>query len=412
MWCANCNRTSYSNICEVCGGKTQQDTPIELFWCDSCHIPVIVEASDTGTHYCPICGKQIRYLAKDLRPVFPEERLLLEIIQNKPFAYKNASVWASGSRYYIDGKTSNLSIDLLKKLDANKISIELEEFTIIRSQRFVRTLSSSKVRGEKSNLSVYYKEPNGNSYPIKPYECANTINKILPVGLSDYFFFDGERIQDINNKRDVVSAVRGLMGLDVAKVAVDHLDPSKSNSVIRKLQNDLKVGSDDTSRTLQRKSTQAASDLEAKQARLKKVDEEIEFAQAEKERFAEILRSTAEVRGLQTSRDSLERQLAGTESSVKSAQDRLIMDFNRDYFSFFIQPLLGRAKKVLSASTKQMEKVKQGMDVFNAYARGGIEWLYQEITANNASTTEDFLERVTVMVKEFSEDYLENESAL
>ena len=50
----------------------------------------------------------------------------------------------------------------------------------------------------------------------------------------------------------------------------------------------------------------------------------------------------------------------------------------------------------------------QGMEVFNAYARGGIEWLYRELTANNASTTEDFLERVTVMVKEFSEDYLEN----
>lgn len=128
MWCANCNRTSYSNICEVCGGKTQQDTPIELFWCDSCHVPVIVEVSDTGTHHCPICGKQIRYLAKDLRPVFPEERLLLEIIKNKPFAYKNASVWASGSRYYIDGRTSNLSIELLKKLDATKISIELDKY--------------------------------------------------------------------------------------------------------------------------------------------------------------------------------------------------------------------------------------------------------------------------------------------
>ena len=60
---------------------------------------------------------------------------------------------------------------------------EEKEFTIIRSQRFVRTFSGSKVRGEKSNLSVYYKEPNGNSYPIKPYECANTINKIF---LSDY----------------------------------------------------------------------------------------------------------------------------------------------------------------------------------------------------------------------------------
>ena len=148
MWCANCNRTSYSNICEVCGGKTQQDTPIELFWCDSCHIPVIVEASDTGTHYCPICGKQIRYLAKDLRPVFPEERLLLEIIQNKPFAYKNASVWASGSRYYIDGKTSNLSIDLLKKLDANKISIELDKY---RSQNsYIGKLPKNKVDAWKA----------------------------------------------------------------------------------------------------------------------------------------------------------------------------------------------------------------------------------------------------------------------
>ena len=54
------------------------------------------------------------------------------------------------------------------------------------------------------------------------------------------------------------------------------------------------------------------------------------------------------------------------------------------------------------------EKVKQGMDVFNAYARGGIEWLYQEITSNNASTNEDYLERLTVLVKEFSEDYIEN----
>ncbi len=31
MWCANCNKTSYSDVCEVCGGKTQQDTPIELY---------------------------------------------------------------------------------------------------------------------------------------------------------------------------------------------------------------------------------------------------------------------------------------------------------------------------------------------------------------------------------------------
>lgn len=129
MWCANCNRTSYSENCEVCGSKTQQDTPIELFWCDSCRVPIIVEASETSARCCPRCGKPIRYLAKDLRPVFPEERLLLEIIQGKPFAYEKSSVWASGSRYYIDGKASFLSIERLKGLDVQKISAELNKYS-------------------------------------------------------------------------------------------------------------------------------------------------------------------------------------------------------------------------------------------------------------------------------------------
>lgn len=129
MWCATCNRTSYSENCEVCGSKTQQDTPIELFWCDSCRVPIIVEASETSARCCPRCGKPIRYLAKDLRPVFPEERLLLEIIQGKPFAYEKSSVWASGSRYYIDGKASFLSIERLKGLDVQKISAELNKYS-------------------------------------------------------------------------------------------------------------------------------------------------------------------------------------------------------------------------------------------------------------------------------------------
>lgn len=128
MWCANCNKTSYSDVCEVCGGKTQQDTPIELYWCDSCRVPIIRELSDTSPMICPSCGKPIRYLAKDLRPVFPEERLLLEVIKGTPLAFINSSVWASGSRYYIDGKTANLSIETLKKIDVEKVVETLSQY--------------------------------------------------------------------------------------------------------------------------------------------------------------------------------------------------------------------------------------------------------------------------------------------
>ena len=128
MWCTNCNKASYSDVCEVCGGKTQQDTPIELYWCDSCRVPVIRELSDTSPMICPSCGKPIRYLAKDLRPVFPEERLLLEVIKGHPLSYLHSSVWASGSRYYIDGKTANLTIETLKKISAEEVAEILSQY--------------------------------------------------------------------------------------------------------------------------------------------------------------------------------------------------------------------------------------------------------------------------------------------
>lgn len=128
MWCTNCNKITYSDICEVCGSKTQQETPVEIYWCDSCRAPIIREVSNDHPLECPCCGNKIRYLSKDLRPVFPEERLLLEIIDGKPLAYKSASVWAADSRYYIDGKSTNLSIDRLKKLDSEKLSHQLESY--------------------------------------------------------------------------------------------------------------------------------------------------------------------------------------------------------------------------------------------------------------------------------------------
>lgn len=234
-----------------------------------------------------------------------------------------------------------------------------QEYTIVRSQRFSKTSSSSKVRGDRSSLYVSIKELNGNTYPIKPYECQETINKILPAGLSDYFFFDGERIQDINNKKDVVSAVRGLMGLDVAKVAVDHLDPSKAGSVIRKMQSELKGSSDQETKKYQNDLDSAISSLEDCKNRLLRIDSEIAFAKSERERLSEILRGTKEVRDLQKRRDDLNRNKVGAESGVVDSQDRFIADFNRDYFSFFVQPLLGRAKKVLADSNKQVEGIPE-----------------------------------------------------
>ena len=128
MWCTNCNKFSYFDTCENCGSKTQQDEPTEVFWCGGCRVPIIRKLSDTSPKVCPCCGNEIKYLSKDLRPVFPEERLLLEIIEGKPFKYAHSSVWACDSRYYIDGKSKNLSLEKIKKMDVQPIIKDLEKY--------------------------------------------------------------------------------------------------------------------------------------------------------------------------------------------------------------------------------------------------------------------------------------------
>ena len=124
MWCKNCNIETNDSICPVCGAETAEDLPVEVYWCDSCNIPLIHTANQIGKGSCPICAHKTRYLTADLRPVFPEERLLLALLVGKePCAFMENSVWAADSRYYIDGgKPINLSTKKLAETDTDKIA--------------------------------------------------------------------------------------------------------------------------------------------------------------------------------------------------------------------------------------------------------------------------------------------------
>lgn len=128
MWCKSCNRESNSYICELCGAATEQDTPILIFWCNDCKIPIIKSVDRIDKNICPLCEKETGYLCADLRPVFPEERLLIEILTAKPFEYINKTVWAADNRYYIDGESKVIPISVFKKSSAEQIADLLEKY--------------------------------------------------------------------------------------------------------------------------------------------------------------------------------------------------------------------------------------------------------------------------------------------
>ena len=126
MWCRNCNIETKESICPICGAATIEDTPVEVLWCSNCRVPVLKELSQTDKDICPRCGKKMKHMAADIRPVFPEERLLLEILlDEEPNAYIDKAVWAVNSRYYIDGKGVSLPSALFKTTDADKVARKL-----------------------------------------------------------------------------------------------------------------------------------------------------------------------------------------------------------------------------------------------------------------------------------------------
>lgn len=130
MWCKNCNRETEDERCELCGSVTEQDIPYEVFWCDECKVPIIKAANSIDKNICTLCNGNTTYLCADLRPVFPEERLLLEIIGAKPFAYHDKAIWASNNRYYIDGKVKLITTSFYKKNSPKVIRELLDQYSV------------------------------------------------------------------------------------------------------------------------------------------------------------------------------------------------------------------------------------------------------------------------------------------
>lgn len=85
MWCKNCNKEIFSKKCDVCGSTALEHAPFDIYWCDHCKTPVIKQANAPDRAMCPLCGEKTRYLCSDLRPVFPEERLLIELLLRLSF---------------------------------------------------------------------------------------------------------------------------------------------------------------------------------------------------------------------------------------------------------------------------------------------------------------------------------------
>ncbi len=117
--CPKCDVQCEQSTCPSCGSRA--DSKSSIFWCENCSVPVWDEE-------CHTCGAKARYISADIRPVFPQERLLLEILLEKPMAYANDSVWHTGTRYIVNGKAVMLPAKITSTADPDDIRKQLIEY--------------------------------------------------------------------------------------------------------------------------------------------------------------------------------------------------------------------------------------------------------------------------------------------
>lgn len=268
------------------------------------------------------------------------------------------------------GKTTFNTKDLLnvevfnsmEPTESATVSVEIELihenrlYIIRRSQKILKQYDG-RAKVDQETLKVQYKEQNGEMQEISFIESQNTINKILPEGLSDYFFFDGEHIADINNKKDVSAAIKGLMGLDVIGEAVKHLNPSLSSSVVSKLRKELDIGNDTRNSKLKEDIINEKRDLESVNKQIEQTTEEIEYFEDRKSKLEEIIRSNQVTKQKQLEKDRIERNIRYLESNIVNSEKRLVSDFSKNGFKFFASPLYEKAIKVLSEAKDEGEGI-------------------------------------------------------
>lgn len=147
-----------------------------------------------------------------------------------------------------------------------------------------------------------------------------TIELLLPSGLADYFFFDGEsmiadlRVKGKDSAGKLRKALYSMFDLDVIEAAIAHIGRTDlKTTALGKLY--LSKG------TISSGSEIAAikTNIEGAQARLERLSNNIESAQIEKEKKQSLIQSVSE-------------QIGGTKSKTEYERQRKILKGHRDTF--------------------------------------------------------------------------------
>ena len=208
--------------------------------------------------------------------------------------------------------------------------------------------SGALVRGDNPTTKICYLKDNGQTEPVKDARIRSVIQSILPEDLSDFFFFDTERVANVGERKDLTKSVKGLLGLSVLDNALIHLGKQESKkSVLGQLYRSVDLNGDDRARRALEAIQSAQENREGIRDRLSECTSEITKLSERKDQLDILLRNNEETKELQRKKERLESQINSEQKALASTTKALLADYSRSSLSYYLVPLIDQAEGLL-----------------------------------------------------------------
>jgi DNA sulfur modification protein DndD len=206
----------------------------------------------------------------------------------------------------------------------------------------------------RSEVFLLIAGDDGRWSPLPPPQVAeDVIGRILPKSLHQYFFFDGERIEQIgrsSNRAEVAEATKTLLGAKVLDSAIKHL----RNAVVSLEQELAGIGDAETKVLLTAKK-QKTQEIEQFTDRLAEIEQELVHWTELRQELGQRLRELGEVEQLQRRRDQLEAQEKENRDRLQQTKSLLKHALSTQSYTVFLTDITAQLHTLVREREEQGE---------------------------------------------------------
>ena len=317
-----------------------------------------------------------------LTPDNDEGKNVIVILGNNTFG-KSTFVLSFIWCLYGESRFSRKDDILNKKVEAQMkfgqqeyamVEVEFEDdnkcYTMTRTQQFTKG-QNGYLNFDKSFAKLTYVTEKGETKSLGSSQAMinEVISAILPKDLSSFFFFEGEKNNEITRK-DLGTSVRTLLGLEAFERMRTHLfgsssqtspAPSSVMGYYLEKQNDV---SNDKAKAEYAKAIAAKQAIEQIDIRIDEINTNISSYEKSIEEINEILRQAAPSKELQRRRDTIARDLRDEEEELVANNKKILSLFSRSSLPLLITPFLTK----VSSRLDEMDIADKGIKGIEATA--------------------------------------------